>query len=251
MSYRLHPEEQSSEPINSEVIAFNTWLSNSVQLDREGACLSHQSIENIMNSVWGYLGFVQLHCGINRLSLRLFRDMDFYGKYISFHVARKNSHGTINIQISAARKVLSFLSTSASDIERIMISDIKVWLSNVSRQLEEVAARPNQAPIILPPACLIVRKIDELRTDALRMIPLPGKSYTSESARLLHDACLACLMFSYLPPVRLVCLRTLQLPFSFGCYFKGCKREGCQGNRLALAGNQLTLVLNHYKVERR
>ena len=177
------------------------------------------------------------------MRLRYFKDMHMFGQYISFHVARQNSHGTITMQICAARKVLNFLASKASETEELNISKIKIWLTNVNTQLESVVAKPVQAPIRLPQAHEVVRKIESLRLQALQSIPPPGMPITPVVARLLHDACLACMMFSYLPPVRLVSLRNLQSPMTTGCHFKGCKIEKCQGNRLELKDGQLTMVL--------
>ena len=74
---------------------------------------------------------------------------------------------------------------------------------------------------------------------------------TAATSRQLHDAALACMMFGYMPPLRLACLRTLTHPSYQGpCIHPDCIRPGCRGNRLIVRQRQplqLDIDLQHHK----
>lgn len=250
-SHSLHRAELLREPICSEIKDLTRWLQGSMQLDRPGPAVSQRTTDNHLKAVSCYLGFEQLHLKKNTVSLWDFMNLDHYGKYVSYLIAKKNVESTIALYISTARKVLLYLKSNADRSMQLDIIDILKWLSNISAQLASVTAKPRSVAPPLPPAHVVVRKIEELRVMAIRSIGLPGEPVSLEAARLLHDAALSCLMFGYLPPIRLVSIRTLQLPGTIGCHFKGCRIQNCQGNRLLLEDNKLVLLLSHYKVERR
>ena len=94
--------------------------------------------------------------------------------------------------------------------------------------------------------CLSLR---DLRVAALQALPAPGQMCTINGARLLHDACMTSCMFGYLPPIRLFCIRSMQVPTQDTCLKVECGgSRGCKGNRLAVRqGGQLWLDLPHHK----
>ena len=251
LQYSLHRHEQQQEPLRGEVEGLVRWLTEKLQLDRQGPAVANRTKENIMKCVWAFLGFEQLHMNIASPSLTDFLNAFAFGTFVSFHLARGNTLSTITQYMTSARKVLSYLSSQGDEVLQANVLSMLGWLSNLKSQVGSVASLPRHVDAPLPPAHLVVRKIEQLRLRALGCLPPPGQSIALSEARLVHDACLACMMFSYLPPIRLVSLRTLQMPGTIGCLFQGCSRIGCRGNRLDLRGAQLTLLLNHYKVERR
>ena len=106
-------------------------------------------------------------------------------------------------------------------------------ISRVNKQMAHIMTRrtkPNmhhmkQDISVLPHAHEIVHLLEKLRQKALQSLPPLRQLPSIETARLMHDACLACCMFGYLPPIRLVCLRTLQMPESGLCLVPGCTRH--------------------------
>lgn len=255
LHYSLHKAEQEAEPLKSQIKNFKCWLMSPIQLDRAGGPSAHRTVDNILKVVHQFLGFRQLHKQADCLSLWDLLNMNDMAAYLSFQKARGNTIGTLTCQISGARKVLKFLQSQANTLAvKEQIDAASTWLSQLNRQLAIVMPKPVDTKE-LPTASTVVRMVEKLRQETLKLVPPPGQPMCPEFARALHDACLACCMFGYLPPVRLVCLRTLQLPGIRGCHYKGCCNTECQGNRLTWindsSGRHLHIQLSHYKVEKR
>ncbi|DBA90161.1 TPA: hypothetical protein ACH3X1_003468 [Trebouxia sp. C0004] len=74
---------------------------------------------------------------------------------------------------------------------------------------------------------------------------------TVQTSRQLHDAALASVTFSHLPPIRLSCIRALVAPSYQGpCLHPDCKLPGCEGNRLYIITTSPLLMrikLPHHK----
>ena len=86
-------------------------------------------------------------------------------------------------------------------------------------------------------------------------LDLQQQGVTADTSRQLHDAALAGLTFSHLPPVRLSCLRGLLVPSYQGpCVHPDCKLPGCEGNRLYVISESPLLMrikLPHHKNARK
>lgn len=251
MHFSLHPAEQEKEPVKSQVQALFAWLKEDIQLDRQNAPLAFRTRENMAKHIWQYLGFLQLHLKRDQVSLLDFLDLNRYASYISFHKGKGNCYSTIVVHITTAKSILHYLgATNRATI--VQIQESKAWLSTVQKQLAMLM--PKAVPDLeLPKAHTVVRYITQFSVRVFQQTPKlsSGQPYTPVQARNIHDAALACCMFGYLPPVRLVCLRTLQLPNTNGCLTPGCTRHGCQGNRLLVKDGHFHMLLSHYKVERR
>lgn len=78
---------------------------------------------------------------------------------------------------------------------------------------------------------------------------------TVETSRDMHDAALAAMIFSHLPPVRLSCIRSLVAPTYTGpCLYPDCTEPSCQGNRLSIMRESPLLMrirLPHHKNARK
>ena len=210
LHYSLHKAEQDAEPLKTQVSKFKCWMMSPVQLDRAGGPSADRTVGNILKVVYQFLGFRQLHQQADCLSLWDLLNMVNMAAYLSFQKARGNTIGTLTCQISGARKVLKFLLSQTDTLAvREQIDAASTWLSQLNRQLAIVMPKPVDTTE-LPTASTVVRMVEKLRQDTMKLVPPPGQPMCQEFARALHDACLACCMFGYLPPVRLVCLRTLQ-----------------------------------------
>ena len=78
---------------------------------------------------------------------------------------------------------------------------------------------------------------------------------TLAQARALHDICMACLLFGWLPPIRGQCIRLLQSPHhNLPCALyphQGCRDPHCKGNKLVPLGDGLfKLHLPHFKTRK-
>ena len=82
-------------------------------------------------------------------------------------------------------------------------------------------------------------------------LDLQQQGVTVQTSRQLHDAALASVTFSHLPPIRLSCIRGLVAPSYQGpCLHPDCKLPGCEGNRLYIITTSPLLMriqLPHHK----
>ena len=211
-----------------------------------------RTIKNILSHAYQYLGFLGTYVHERQPVLADFLDLESYASYVSFQKAKGNTYVHISMQLASARRVLVFLGRGGDEL-KVRCDAAKDWISRLCKQLSSVMPQASTRTDIsdLPAAHEIVQMIERVRQSALSSLPPVGQVMSQETARLLHDASLACLMFGYLPPIRLVCLRTLQMPGSIKCLVPGCTKLGCRGNRLVWHQRHLALQLNHYKVERK
>ena len=109
MHYSLHQAEQNKQPVKGQVERLVAWLTEDVQLDRNGPPVAYRTKENMLAHIWLYLGFLQLHLKIDDLSLWYFLDLDRYAEYLSFHKNKGNGYSTIVVHITTAKSVLQHL----------------------------------------------------------------------------------------------------------------------------------------------
>ncbi|KAL3163440.1 hypothetical protein ABBQ32_009816 [Trebouxia sp. C0010 RCD-2024] len=84
---------------------------------------------------------------------------------------------------------------------------------------------------------------------------LQQQGVTVETSRDMHDAALAAMIFSHLPPIRLSCIKSLVGPAYLGpCLHPDCKEPSCEGNRLSIMSESPLLMrisLPHHKNARK
>ena len=250
--FSLSPELRQEQPLAGDIAAYTAWLTNPVQLNREGGCVKPRTLDNLLSHAFQYLGFLELHLDKKQPSLLDFLDLHSYAAYISFQKAKGNVYNTVSQQLASARRVLEFLGTKGGQTATAAAA-ARNWLSRLNRQLATILPQGSTMMDLsdLPPANEIVQLIEKFKCSALGSLPPPGQPFSIETAKTLQQAALSCCIFGYLPPIRLVCLRTLQVPDSTKCLIGGCLKFGCQGNRLAWKDKHLVMLLNHYKVERK
>ena len=251
--YSLPQSDLDKEPVKTQLASYVDWLTGGPNTDRgSAASAAHRTVENLTKVVHQYLGFRKFFEHVENLSLWDTLNGHSIAAYLSFHKTKGNTIGTITAQIAGFRKLLKYLeSKTVNQMTHQHIHKQVRWLSNMNSQLQH--AMPRVEPEInLPPAHEVIRHIENLRLNAMQALPAQGQPWSLEAARLFHDGALACLMFGYLPPVRLLCLRTLQHPDVAGCLHKGCTLQNCQGNKIIrLETGELQLQLSHYKVEKK
>lgn len=255
--YCLPAKEQQTAPLIHQIVSFKRWLTNPVQLDRDFAYVGSRTITNIMKDIHLYLGYLFHFESAKAPHLEAFLSMDLYAKYVSFQIKKGNSFISLEHQISHAKRVLQFLSRTADASFQQQVSEIQSWLVRLKTQLAALLRRPRTDVVELQAqgawldAKTIVTVLERFRLEALEALPAFGQ-YTPFVARLLHDACLTNTMFGYLPPVRVSCLRKLQLPSTtLGCLDKDCRIPGCRGNRLEYKADGLYMNLPHHKNQKR
>lgn len=253
--YGLAKELRAKEPIATEMNHYKSYLSEPLQMDRDGKAAAPRTLENICSHIFLFLGFLVVHKRIARPSLRAYIDINAFAEYIAFQMAKGNTFTTISHQIATARKTLAYLASRGSQQLYREVQAATGWLTKLNNQLSTMLPKPRmdvgelQADNKWAEAEEIVARFDTVRQHALSAVPEDDQGCTVAEARLLHDASLSNLMFGYMAPLRLVSLRTLQLPASIGCLYPGCTRRECQGNRLIWKDGHMEISMRHYKVD--
>lgn len=110
--------------------------------------------------------------------------------------------------------------------------------------------KPARGIDALPSAEALLKVIHHHQEQVLAAIQSTGM--TSSLARSLHDLALASTVFGHLPPIRLLCIRSLMHPSYDGpCEHSGCVHgPSCHGNQLEKTGGHgLHMQLPHHKNE--
>ena len=246
----------AAQPLAAQIEQLHSWCTEPINLSRDGAPLSDRTWQNILQSITCFLGFCHFYLSIEAPCLQEFSEAEHYVLFIAFLMAKDLSILSLVQHISHARKVLLFQEQSAHGVAAAArLARVALWLQQLRAQLVCSIPRKRRAPDELeeegawmaPPE--LVSLFERLRVAALQALPAPGQMCTINGARLLHDACMTSCMFGYLPPIRLFCIRSMQVPTQDTCLKMECGgSRGCKGNRLAVRqGGQLWLDLPHHK----
>ena len=238
------------------MVAFQQWLSAPIQLDRNGGPSASRTVQNIVKNVYLYQGFLHWHFDQEEFCLLHFLDLEKYSTYISFQLAKENSKANLTQQISNARKVLAFLKRMADAAVCALISSIEIWLLRLSKQIVLLLPQAKQDIGQMEEdgtwlsASELVALLEGFRVEALKAVA-DVECLSEYGASMLHDAALSSTLFGYMPPVRLSCLRSLQVPWHSGCLHPDCVGKvghlSCGGNRLEKKGVDLWMILPHHK----
>ena len=254
--YSLPEAQRNAAPLANQLAALRRWLCNPVQLDRDFAYVRSRTLKNVVSDILLYLGYLHFHGGVSKPDLEAFLNLDLFAKFVSFQIAKGNSYNSFAHQLAHAKRVTQFLARGASASLQATVERIQVWLHRLKSQLSTLLMKPRadigqlEADGAWMDAKTIVVALEAFRVAVIRELPDFG-DLSSYSARLLHDACLANTMFGYLPPVRIACLRRLQLPSSPGCLDPDCHLPGCLGNRLEFRPQGMWMVLPHHKNQKK
>ena len=249
-----------AQPLAAQMQQLKSWCTDPINLSRDGGPLSTRTWQNILQSIMCYLGLCHFYLGIQAPGLQEFGEAEHYMLYIAFLLAKELSILSLSQQISHAKKVLLWQEQIAEGAAAAAgFARIVLWLQQLKTQLVCSIPRKRRAPDELeeegawlaPPE--LVSLFEGLRRAALQAVAGTEGLCSLAAARLLHDACMTSCMFGYLPPIRLICIRSMQVPTQDVCLDLECKgSRGCKGNRLTVRqGGQLWLELPHHKNQRR
>lgn len=228
-----------------------------MQLDRDFAYVGSRTLRNVLSDIFLYLGYLLHFEAASYPHLDCFLDLDAYSRYISFQIAKGNSFNSLAHQLAHAKRVLQFLARGADTIMQASVANMQTWLHRLKQQLSTVIIKPRadigqlEADGAWVDAKTVVTVLEAFRVEALKALPQFG-DLPPYTARLLHDACLTNTLFGYLPPVRVACIRRLQVPSaSHACLDQDCRLPGCRGNRLEVRPEGMWMVLPHHKNQRK
>ncbi|DBA67799.1 TPA: hypothetical protein ACH3X2_001201 [Trebouxia sp. C0005] len=128
---------------------------------------------------------------------------------------------------------------------------IPVWLLQVADQIPQRHKDP--ASLLAAGKWMSAPELVHIVDTAWKHaeLDLQQQGVTVQNSRQLHDAALASVTFSHLPPIRLSCIRGLVAPtYQGSCLHPDCKLLGCEGNRLYIITTSPLLIriqLPHHK----
>lgn len=256
--YSLSAAKRELQPLHAQILEFTSWITDAQRFDRPTGGVAKATATNILDSLYLFLGYLENHMGISTPSLLNLLNPEEFISFISFQVAKGRSVGSITGIIGHAKKTLGWLGRVNHHLQP-RINEIFPWLDSVRRQLSmslphtrrdigqlEAGGKWIEAGDLVVKVDVFVRKVLGWIDDLAEGCPL-GEGL----ARALHNATLASCMFSHMPPVRLLCWRSLMVPGTPGCSKEDCSIQGCRGNRLYYKSRALCLLLSHYKVDKR
>ncbi|DBA82222.1 TPA: hypothetical protein ACH3X2_000496 [Trebouxia sp. C0005] len=264
-------------PFSQQLTKCKAWCTNPIQLDRPGCTHSSRTWENSERHIFLYLGYCHHYHQVSVPTMQLFLSTPLICHYVSFHIAAKHSHLTIRNFLCCAKRVLRWWQTKSGGMHPSLVEGLQ-WLQTLNEQQKQqfTEAVILQSVLMVPlwllqladqiprrhkdPASLLaagkwmsapelVHIIDTAWKHA--ELDLQQQGVTVQTSRQLHDAALASVTFSHLPPIRLSCIRGLVAPSYQGpCLHPDCKLPGCEGNRLYIITTSPLLMriqLPHHK----
>lgn len=259
--YSLPMPQRNRDPLQSELNSFHAWATNKVQLDRDRAPICGRTWLNILSSIMLFMGFLSFHVPKEQwvtLSLWLLLDGNLFAAFISFQIKKGNNIHSLTQEISHTKKVLSYLEVRGNSQQAEAVQLQKQLLTRLSSQLSHAMPKKRKDPEEMKEANMwtdahvIVQAFDRYRVAVLQEVTCCQAHHCPQwLSKALHDACMACMMFGYIPPIRSACLRELQIPDPAGtCLNQECSKQSCKGNRLEWKGEELWLCLPHHKTEK-
>lgn len=252
---KVAPALLQCSPLSEQLAEFRTWLTNDIQLDRDGHALARRSYINIESVVHRFLGFLHLHCSLQRPSLTDLLQPEAHSKFYRYLIEKKASHYAPRTHAYVICKVISWLQAQPQG-SHDSLQQLKAWLRRGAAQIK--------ASLPVRRRDIAIMRASGTWADAADVLAaiLKGKRLAEQlaceppvqhaAAQDIHDATLACCIFGFLPPPRLTCLRECILPDYTGpCLHPDCKDSAaCRGNRLVdLTGgsSRLGFSFPHHK----
>ncbi|DBA87060.1 TPA: hypothetical protein ACH3X2_000303 [Trebouxia sp. C0005] len=193
--------------------------------------------------------------GLHAVNKHLAHRAPFSQQLADIRPAAKHSHLTIRNFLCCAKRVLRWWQTKSGGMHPSLVEGLQ-WLQTLNEQLVDQIPWRHKDPASLLAAGKwmsapeLVHIIDTAWKHA--ELDLQQQGVTVQTSRQLHDAALASVTFSHLPPIRLSCIRGLVAPSYQGpCLHPDCKLPGCKGNRLYIITTSPLLMriqLPHHKM---
>lgn len=209
--------------------------------------LAMETMDTLLKHLNMYLGYCHVHLGICQPNLSHCVNQAHVGLFLRSRQQAGMSGGTIVQDMEALRKVCKWWKVQDAGLPHVHeLEQVRLWLQGFKPQLRRTGPPREIQPLAVHAADLLYLIVSHKD----KVVQACGGRVHSDQARQLHDACLACLSFGYLPPVRAKALRTLRMPGQpEKCDECGC--EKCEGNCLhELRNGKLRLVVSHHKTLR-
>ena len=137
---QIRPYLARAAVLTMQLAEFKQWVTNDFQLDRKGGALQHASWENVLNSIYLFLGYCNKWHGVQQPTLQHFLQPSLILAFVSFHKAKHSAASTIKHHLQAAGKVLNWWTTKAGGHDPGLDEMVKLWLPNLSEQVSAYRA---------------------------------------------------------------------------------------------------------------
>ena len=209
------------------------------------------------------LGFAHYKKGWMQPGLAAVCNASLLSSYLSSRRASGHKFSTMSKSVYSLCKVLDFWHSKPTlgPEVKLRITALNAWLRDMRGQLGQSMPRVVRDPETMKEqgewmeAKDVVRLYDEKRRWAMERYADPGKRMRYKNAKKVHDIAMLNVMFGYMPPLRLSCIRTLLMASNEGsCTEPECvKKEPntCRGNRMRSVGGEMQFHLPHHKNTKR
>ena len=251
------PHLLHAQPLCNQLASFQTWLTNQIQLDRDGHALASATWKNVQTHVLHFLGFAHTHCAVPMPNLLDFLQPDLHATFLRHGIEKATKHHYSRHHLYISSKVIGWLRSQPKG-QHPSLPKLLTWLQRAASQIKHSGPVPRKnvqemtaAGTWISAGQLLhaIMQGKQLAESSASRPPI-----TSYVARDIHDAALSCCIFGYLPPPRLTCLRTCTIPSYTGrCLHPDCKDpSSCHGNQLlaapdAAAGGSMRFYFPHHK----
>ncbi|KAL3144600.1 hypothetical protein ABBQ32_004324 [Trebouxia sp. C0010 RCD-2024] len=237
---------------------FKSFSTSPFQLNRKGIAHSSRTWQNSEKHVYLFLGYCHHYQQVSQPTLQLFLSSPLIAQFVSFHIAAGHSQLYIRNFPSCAKCVLRWWQSKPGGNHPSFVAGLE-WLQTLGLQVADQLPRPSKDPKGLADIGKWMCAADLVHTihgaEQQSQAQMQQQGVTVETSRDMHDAALAAMIFSHLPPVRLSCIRSLVGPAYLGpCLHPDCKEPSCEGNRLSIMSESPLLMrisLPHHKNARK
>jgi hypothetical protein len=238
--------------LEREILAFSTWETEGIQLDRAGAYtkkVQRPTMTNHVGTIRSFMGFMSVAYDIDveSVSLSLYQDAHKFLAFISFLVDRDVSRGHCLSHVSLANKINAFLQSRATNTVHVQHCErLTKWFNVLNAQLSNTIAMPVK---VAPALRGMWEWVDKVAEGALLVVD--GKM---PDVLQVQAAIIALLVTGReTPPCRLSILKTVVHPSQVevgSCRDPDCNLSGCLGNRVELTEDRLVrIIAPHHKTE--
>ena len=255
---RLNPGLVQGPELKLLLSRFRAFCLEPYWKDRDGGAVGISTWQLHQSQLFMFWGYIHKYYAVARPDLTHCCNTELVGMYISARCKAGNSGSTIESAIRGIIKGVQFLMLETYGRQNAeLIKSVLAWLFDQSKQIKKSFPAQQRSISDLKaqdkwqPAGEILKILLDKKLE-IETACLAAASLSLSQARALHDITLLCLMFGWLPPIRIACLRTLIGPRDVvPCPLiaqGGCRLKFCKGNKVVpLANGNIKLHLPHHK----
>lgn len=260
---RNFPRLLQQPVLQAQLAAFRSFYSKLFNFERKGRALVSQSVGTVANDLLMILGFLHSHLGIQAPQLHDLLNADWIATYMASRVQAGQSQGSLTHDMDALAKLVQFWLGHRQLQPQVaqQLHRLETWLQKLRQQVRHHRPQVRKDPFAMQAAgkwvdaTTLVQCFEQARLEVLQVVQEwkrvhPGQPLGLATAQQLQEALFANLLFGYLPPMRLECIKTMTVPgAACGCQEEECTLgPGCGGNRCERTGqHSIKLVFPHHK----